>query len=234
YQVELVMPEPIAHSIVPGRSAIVSAIAALAIMIAGIVFATRDRGTTVPSVPDPASVETIEQASADIPAPPEADIPSPVDTAVAPAIEPPPAPEEAPMFEGAPPEPTPAETADAAPTPAEPTAATLPETTTASLPTEAPPAAASPQAAMAQTRLVLEALQSSWVEIKDAKGIVLFTNILKEGQLLPIPDQEGVTLTTGNAGGLRVILDGQALQPLGKNNEVKRGVVLDPKNFSAR
>src|SRR5690606_7324452 len=224
YQVELVMPEPIAHSIVPGRSAIVSAIAALAIMIAGIVFATRDRGTTVPSVPDPASVETIEQASVDIPAPPEAAISSPVDTSAAPAIEAPPAPEEVPMFEGAPPEPT----------PAEPAAATLPETTTASLPEETPPAAAPPQAAMAQTRLVLEALQSSWVEIKDAKGIVLFTNILKEGQLLPIPDQEGVTLTTGNAGGLRVILDGQALQPLGKNNEVKRGVVLDPKNFSAR
>ncbi len=226
YQVDLVMPEPIAHSIVPGKSAILGALAALVIMIAAIVFATRDKGAAVPGVPDPVSVAAVEQVIADIP--------EPVEEVAPPTIEPPaPVKEEAPIFEGAPPEPEISSPVVQAPVASE-AAPALPEVTaTPTLPSEEAPAA-DPVVPPVETRLVLEALQSSWVEIKDGNGIVLFTNILKEGQMLPIPDQDGVTLTTGNAGGLRLILDGKALPPLGRNNEVKRNVALDADKLGSR
>jgi cytoskeleton protein RodZ len=246
YQVELVMPEPIAHSIVPNRSAIIGAVAALIVMIAAIIFATRDKSASdVPSIPEPAAVETIEKSSADIPAPAMPDDVAAQQQAAAeplfqqaPAIPAPPA--DVPSVEAIAeetPAPTPVVAApeaivDVPPPVAEvATAPSLPEPTATP---ELPQQTAQEVAAAADTRLVLEALESSWVEIKDAQGIVLFTNILKEGQLLPIPDQEGIALTTGNAGGLRLVLDGKALPPLGKNNEVKRSLMLDPGKLKQR
>jgi cytoskeleton protein RodZ len=81
--------------------------------------------------------------------------------------------------------------------------------------------------AVAKREIFLEALESSWLEVKDGKGVILFTSILKQGQKLPIPDQNDITVTTGNAGGLRLLLNDKIVAPLGQANEVKRNIPLD-------
>ncbi len=226
YQVELVMPEPVVHSVIPSRTVILSAIVALALIIGGVVFATRSTNTAAPTT-IPAPSETTAPVA--IATPELSDVVTPPPSAVAS---------------------TPATTVTSDPTatgfdlPAPPSVATpensttavsagLPaSTTTAALPSASADAAAAP--VVPTTRLAVEALESSWVEVKDSKGTVLFTSILKKGQLLPIPDQKGITLTTGNAGGLRIMVDGNALAPMGQTNEVKRNFALDADKLAQR
>lgn len=43
-----------------------------------------------------------------------------------------------------------------------------------------------------------------------------------------MPDRRGMTLMVGNAGGLRIVVDGQTLPPLGNKGEVRRGIRLTP------
>jgi cytoskeleton protein RodZ len=230
YQVELVMPQPVTQSVMPGRSAILSACIVLGAIVTGIIVANREHGSdvAVPSIPAPAS-------ALDVTVPSLPNMPLP-DAEIAGDTLPPDigAPTEAPLFDV--PEtvnvatPAAVTATDTSPqAAAQPNAATA--TTATAVSADAPAdASASPgmsNAAAITGRVVVEALQSSWVEIKDTKGVILFTNILKAGQLLPIPDQAGVTLTTGNAGGLRVLVDGKAVAPIGQPNEVKRNVPLD-------
>jgi cytoskeleton protein RodZ len=178
YQVELSMPEPVAHSIVPNRSAIISAVIVLVLLIAGIIFFTQGEKKTTPVIPAPVT-------------------------------------ESAPLGD--------THAADV-------TNTTAPATTTTAAPellnTAATPAPVAVPPAV-KNRRVIEALQSSWVEIKDPAGKILFTSILKAGQLLPLPENTRVTITTGNAGGLRLILDGQPQPALGQINEVKRSMPID-------
>lgn len=240
YQVELVMPEPVTQTVMPGRSAILSACIVLAAIVSGIVVANREHGSdvAVPSIPAPASALDVTVPT--LPEAPEAAADTATDT-LPPDIS---APTEAPLFEAPTPPPSAVETpaapapdTDTAPapganaTPATDTAGTT--ATAAAATTNAPAAAGVVAAAPAMTgRVVVEAVQSAWVEIKDAKGVILFTNILKAGQLLPIPDQKGVTLTTGNAGGLRILVDGKPAAALGQVNEVKRNIPLDAQNLT--
>jgi cytoskeleton protein RodZ len=182
YRVELTMPEPVIQTVMPSRTALLSAMAAVVIIGVGIFFVTRNNAPAPAAIPE---------------APPAADI-----------AEVPPLPTSSEdTFQGA----IPAPGAEA--------------TTAAATTDNAMPEAAAP--VVAEQGLFLEALQSSWLEVKDAKGVVLFTNILKQGQKLPIPDQPGITVTTGNAGGLRLVFDGKPQAALGTVNEVKRNMPLN-------
>jgi len=100
-------------------------------------------------------------------------------------------------------------------------------TETASASSAAPAATVPPVTAQIKNQRAIEALQSAWVEIKDASGKTLYTGILKSSQLLPLPDNTKVTLTTGNAGGLRLVLNGQPQAAFGQLNEVKRNIPID-------
>jgi cytoskeleton protein RodZ len=46
---------------------------------------------------------------------------------------------------------------------------------------------------------------------------------------VPVPDQPGLTLFTGNAGGVEILLDGRALPALGPVGAVRRNIPLDLK-----
>lgn len=194
YQVELNMPEPVTHSVVPGRSALIGALFALILLGAGIVFFTQNgRKSTTSAIPPPAmgDEKPAPMAAGNTQAEPEAA------TGFASA-------EATPEFTGS-------QTETAAPIPA-----------------ALPAAAAKPAPATnVQNRRVLEALQSSWVEVRDNKGTILFTSILKAGQLLPLPDNMRVTLTMGNSGGIRMILDGVPQPAFGQVNEVKRNIAIE-------
>ena len=110
-------------------------------------------------------------------------------------------------------------------TPAPDTAASVPDAAqTAALP-ETPFQAAAPEPA---SRVVLRATAISWVELRDADKKRVFSRLLKKGETFNVPGRRGITLATGNAGALDVLVDGQAIGPLGPVGAVRRNVLLEP------
>lgn len=92
-----------------------------------------------------------------------------------------------------------------------------------------PPAGVGSLASDAAGHIVLEAKADSWVEVRDPESnATLMARLLRAGDVYRIPDKPGLKLSTGNAGGLTVMIDGQAAPPLGKDGIVRRGIALDP------
>lgn len=80
-------------------------------------------------------------------------------------------------------------------------------------------------------RFMLRARTDSWVQIRDRQGQVLLNRVMRAGETWPIPSQppgQQLLLTTGNAGGTELLLDGVASPPLGLPGAVKRDLPLDP------
>jgi len=66
------------------------------------------------------------------------------------------------------------------------------------------------------------------VQIVGPDNATLFTKVLRAGEFYPVPAQAGLSLITGNAGGLDIWLDGRKLMPLGPIGVVRRSITLDP------
>ena len=77
-------------------------------------------------------------------------------------------------------------------------------------------------------RIILRATQDAWVQVRDSKEDLLFTRVLRSGDSYRVPNQAGLTLLTGNAGGLDVEVDGTYLGALGPVGSVRRNVILEP------
>lgn len=78
------------------------------------------------------------------------------------------------------------------------------------------------------TRIVLRAVQDSWVQVRDRQDALLLTRVLRSGDTYYVPSQDGLTLLTGNAGGIVIEVDGVAVAPLGPIGAVRRQIALDP------
>lgn len=83
------------------------------------------------------------------------------------------------------------------------------------------------------SRITLRANADSWIQVRDADRAVLFTGLLKAGESYRVPDQPGLMMRAGNAGGLDVIVDGKPAAALGPVGAV-RNVALDPQSLRAR
>jgi cytoskeleton protein RodZ len=117
-------------------------------------------------------------------------------------------------------------------------ATTAPATTTAATNSQASSAAADTAAggqkpagqvvvANPGAHVKLTARMDSWVQIYDKAGKSYFSAVLRAGQTIEVPNQPGLLLTTGNIGGLDILIDGQALAALGSVGLVKRDLPLD-------
>lgn len=228
---ELAFPVPLTDRGIPGGGIFLIALLIAALGYGAYYYVTSGVHTT------PAAVEPVPARL--LPPPPTAppvtvaDAPKPTDTAA-------PAP-------GAAPAPATTNTgpANAAPTttgtPARPNAPAVPGATqTAAAPGAAPAPGAPPPPAVdpdtgkpvksygdpAAHRVVVRATSKAWVVIKDGDKPVVNT-LFNKGDVYNAPDKPGLTLKTGNAGALEVILDGKALAPLGPTGHV-RVVPLDP------
>lgn len=82
-------------------------------------------------------------------------------------------------------------------------------------------------------RIVLRATADSWIQVRDANRSVVFTGLLKPGQVYRVPNQPGIAMRTGSAGGLEVTVDGNPAPPLGPIGAVRRDVALDPEKLAA-
>ena len=78
------------------------------------------------------------------------------------------------------------------------------------------------------SRVVLRATAISWVELRDADGKRVFSRLLKKGETYNVPGRDGITLATGNAGALDILVDGQVIGPLGPMGAVRREVLMEP------
>jgi len=114
-----------------------------------------------------------------------------------------------------------------------PRAAPNPTSANASPLAPPPPAQAEPPAQSFGTaddsRVLLRARADSWIQVRERQGgTVLFNRVLRPGETYRVPLRPGLLLTTGNAGGLEVVLDGDALPTLGQQGVVRRDLPLEP------
>ncbi|MEN0076090.1 MAG: RodZ domain-containing protein [Paracraurococcus sp.] len=145
------------------------------------------------------------------------------------AVPPPPATGEA--AAPAPPNPAPNPTsANAAPAPPLPAPEALPAAPPASPAIAAPGSPAPPEAG----RILLRARGEAWIQVRDRQGGPLLVNrLLRPGETWQAPAKEGLLLTTGNADGLEVLVDGEAVAGLGPGRTVRRDLLLDPERLKA-
>lgn len=251
---DLKFPEPLAESKMPDPFMIgAAALAGVVVLGLWLMFSGgEDKSTTIANnVPAPPPADIAPLTAAPPPATDTAAIPA----TVPPIIAPPPVTATTPAATPATTATTTTATATPAAPPAVPTAtaempaaaataATAATTATAATPAARPmvvgPAAAPKQPEVTQEpletinirpgkgRVVLEAKQSSWVQVTDAQGNVVAKKVLRPGERYYVPDQPGMKLVTSNAGGLDVYVDGRSVQQIGGSGEIIRGVPLNP------
>jgi cytoskeleton protein RodZ len=124
-------------------------------------------------------------------------------------------------------------TAGAAPPPVtDTTAATEPVPSVppsqAAAATTMPPLSMTPPPLSDQPRIVLSANADAWLLVRDKSGQVLLNRVLHPGETWSVPLMPNLTLTTGNAGGTNIMVDGTTAPPLGADGAVRRDIPLDP------
>lgn len=72
----------------------------------------------------------------------------------------------------------------------------------------------------------IEAKADSWVEVRAGKGQVLISKVMKAGEVNEFPVTANMTFSTGNAGGITFLINGQSYSGLGKDAEVMKGKTL--------
>jgi cytoskeleton protein RodZ len=106
--------------------------------------------------------------------------------------------------------------------PAHPPAATPSAAAAAEMPTAATDPIPEPAKG-----IVIRADADSWIEVRDARRSVLLARVLKTGESYHVPDQPGLSMRTGNAGGLEVMVNGAPAPSLGRIGMVRRNIALD-------
>jgi cytoskeleton protein RodZ len=98
---------------------------------------------------------------------------------------------------------------------AAPSAASTAAGTQPATPTAAPAATASAtQTSAPATGQIVVATADDWVEVRDATGNIVFSKVLHAGDRWPVPQEAGLTMTAGNAGGTTgTVLHGYRLTP---------------------
>jgi cytoskeleton protein RodZ len=98
----------------------------------------------------------------------------------------------------------------------------------------APQVAAVPPPQNLESRIVLRATVTSWVELRDIAGKRLLSRLLRTGETYKVPGRSGILFTTGNAGGIDILVDGQPIAALGPVGAVRRDIAMDPKTLLTR
>ncbi len=83
------------------------------------------------------------------------------------------------------------------------------------------------------TRIRINARLDTWIKITDRSGRSVINRVLNAGEGYDVPNEAGLKLITGNAGGMDILVDGAAIAPLGEPGKVRRDVELDPEKLKA-
>ncbi|MDE0202995.1 MAG: helix-turn-helix domain-containing protein [Rhodospirillaceae bacterium] len=82
-------------------------------------------------------------------------------------------------------------------------------------------------------RVVITAVDDSWVQVQGPDNELLLTRILHPGDTYRVPDRPGIVMVTGNAGGLEIQVDNAPAPALGPLGVVIRNIALDPDRLLA-
>ena len=78
------------------------------------------------------------------------------------------------------------------------------------------------------SRVVLKFKADSYVQVREKQGAVLLNRVMRAGDTWPVPKQANLVMTTGNAGGTDIVVDGVAAASLGASGAVRRDISLEP------
>lgn len=257
---DLALPVPLGERSLPGRALV---LVALIVTLCGYgiwyYLSTEDRSRPerVAAVPvelrtaaGPVLVAPPLPPSTDAP-PPNPAQPVPLPNAAAPtqasplaAAVPPVAARPAPPAAAAPPVPP---AAPAAPAPARPTspapgaapaAVTAPQQVAAAAQPPLQQTAVKPSpppgpAPTAASKVSIRALADCWIQIRGPDQSIVFSRILKSGEVYNVPARQGLSLRTGNAGVLEIAVDGKPAPSIGGIGTLRRDVALDPAELAA-
>ena len=95
-------------------------------------------------------------------------------------------------------------------------------------PTSAAAAVPVPPVPDGQSRILIRVSADAWLQVRDRAGPVLLTRTLHPGETWEVPPKPNLVLTTGNAGGTDLVVDGVTSPPLGGSGAVRRDLPLDP------
>lgn len=105
------------------------------------------------------------------------------------------------------------------------------------LPTASQPVAVAPTAPLGsnepevkagRTKLEIVTTATSWVQISRPTGVIIYSEIMEPGEAYLVPEEDGLLLTVGNSGGVRIAVNGKLGSALGPNGEVMRDIELAP------
>ncbi len=75
--------------------------------------------------------------------------------------------------------------------------------------------------------IIVKAKLDSWVQIRDNNANqLIMTRLMRGGDSYMVPKQPGLTLLTGNASALEIIVDGEVMPAIGPPGTVRRHVAL--------
>ncbi len=82
-------------------------------------------------------------------------------------------------------------------------------------------------AANTDARIVVIATADSWVQIRGPGDALLLTRVMRRGDRYLVPNRRDLTMLTGNAGALEILVDGTPIAPVGEVGAVRRDISLD-------
>jgi cytoskeleton protein RodZ len=235
---DLTLPVPLGERSLPGGALVLVALI-LALCGYGIWYylstGERDRPERVTAVPASLQPPVVPGATVLVPPPPMGTIPTSANAAPSssPPVPPATTPEAAAPPQPAIPQPPPPmppnpRTAAAPPppaSPAPPTATAQPAAATPAAP--ATPPAIGPAAAQAG-RISIRALADCWIQVRAPDQSIVFSRVLKSGEVYKVPARMGLSLRTGNAGALEIDVDSKPAPSIGGIGTLRRDVALDP------
>jgi len=77
-------------------------------------------------------------------------------------------------------------------------------------------------------RVSIKALSDCWIQVRAPDQSIVFSRVLKSGEVYQVPGKPGLSLRTGNAGALEIAVDGKAAPSIGGVGMLRRNVALDP------
>ena len=240
---ELTFPMPLTERGIPGSGLLLTALILVGLGYGTWYYLSSDKGDALPQVEavpaqlapkPPAPTKPVTAATPVAPAPAlavtpqSAPLPAPATTT---ATTTPPIPPTTPVPAIIVPEspqtavPQPPQTAAVSP-PAEPAPVIAPRP---AAPVVAPAASAvAPTTeSVTSSAIVIVASATTWFQLSENNKPIV-TKMLEPGESFAVPDRPGLTLWTGNAGGMHLVVNGTSLPSPGRLGEAKRHIKLDP------
>ncbi len=84
-----------------------------------------------------------------------------------------------------------------------------------------------------ESRVLVRTNADAWVQVRERQGHVLLNRVMRGGESWAVPKGPPLLLTTGNAGGTELLVDGEATPPLGPPGAVRRDIALEPDGLKA-